>query len=105
MSEILLARAGEEILCPECMATLATYHADWTADLLFKPGGNNSVVTVHPPAFMAWTSPSREGKALWCGCGGAPTRPLGRGPLMRESEGPCIFLRSGSWVGWRGLGE
>jgi len=93
MSEILLARAGEEILCPECREVLATIGSDWLA-------GEGLEVRLERGV---WENARRT--AICCPCGGQPTRPLGPNRDLKSTHNARIFLRSGSWVGWRGLGE
>lgn len=105
LSQCFVAFPGEQIVCPDCYETLATLTGNWTGDIQAKRGsaGSRSVIEVHPPAFLAWTGPEHKRQALWCACGGAPTRPLGYGYLP-DAPGARIFLRSGAWTGWRALG-
>jgi hypothetical protein len=100
---VLIARAGEEIVCPECGETLAVYEADH-----LYGDERRSVPT--EVAVVRWFGKVRR---LRCCCGGQPHRSgnerdprrHGKPRSMKECAVPQTFIRSGSWVGWRGLGE
>jgi hypothetical protein len=97
---VLIARAGEEIACPECSDSLAAFVED------------------SPLADGRWALRYLDGArrirsaygrvAIQCRCGGRPFPGIGDvGGIWERAVqvGPRIFIRSGPWTGWRELGE
>ena len=94
----LVARAGEEIVCPECGAVLAIFRKD-----AFGPG-----------AWPMKEGPDFAGYFSLCGCGGVACKAMdhlrGVQPgstvevALAKGAVPTVFIRSGSWQGWRALG-
>ncbi len=104
---VLIARAGEEIACPECKETLARFFADAPNTQGLWPLKYTAAARVRA------SGPGRQ-KTLTCVCGGKPLPPVARKPvsgslhvrdLAAAGYGTRLFIRSGSWLGWRGLGE
>ena len=88
----LVARAGEEIVCPNCGAVVATFPVDafgstrWGLDFTEMAAADGS-----------------------CRCGGVTAKSL-RGhqgaivDAIAAGDPTVMFIRSGSWQGWRALG-
>jgi|ERR1700724_183967 len=91
---VLIARAGEEIVCPECREVLATHRQDFLANegAIFGEALTFSSTARH-------TLLPGGDLELFCDCGGIPFR------SNRSRTAVQHFIRSGSWSGWRGLGE
>jgi len=96
MSEIVLARAGEEILCPECREALGVVTEDY-GELGPWP------VSFTPLAEVRARGQGRDVKCKRCGVG--PCQGTGGVDIWSADPAVMMFMRSGSWVGWRGLGE
>ncbi len=91
----LVARAGEEIVCPECRLPVALILGDcYGAD------------SAHWP-FESTPMDRGDGD---CMCGGGPctTADLVAPRHMRHAPAHgahlMLFIRSGKWTGWRSLG-
>jgi hypothetical protein len=96
---VLIARAGEEIVCPECGEAVAVFLRDFTGDDV-PPGPSG-----YPLDLLSPTEHFATGKPMAiyaCICGGECTSST---PLPHLRGAATMFIRSGSWVGWRGLGE
>lgn len=87
----VVAIPGDLLLCPECREPL----------LLFT-GRTFSGAQVQPAARKVQQEPGRF--TLWCRCGAGSCRDANRSKRIEGSVGPRIFVRSGSWTGWRALG-
>jgi len=102
---ILIARAGEEIVCPECGSAVVKFERDFTSS------ANLREVGFLMPCAAVTPDPLGTDKAVvQCRCGGMPSSadasPGERhDPDLLDAVAPRLFIRSGSWVGWRGLGE
>jgi hypothetical protein len=94
---VLIARKGEEIVCPGCLSTLATYARDFLAgDGVFA----DAIVFSAAASANRFPDGSVEMRCASC--------PLPAGAAFKRNRAATAllcFIRSGSWVGWRGLGE
>ncbi len=102
---VLIARAGEALVCPTCRIDLLVFQIDWTD----RPGrvtgeggeiplGLTAAATARPAAGGGWLLNCRE-------CGNFPHRQVTSSGSFNNGTGQRLFIRSGSWIGWRGLGE
>lgn len=99
---VLIARAGEEILCPTCTASLFMFTADATVER------GRSILDLGSVSDHGVISREPDGNYLNCrGDGDFPDRCAGPSVdrALASAFGPRLFIRSGSWVGWRELGE
>jgi hypothetical protein len=97
---VLVAQHGEEIACPECGRPLARFVAD-------APGPDGRWPLVYTEGARRIRAAGGR-VALRCECGGRPFPGVGDVGGVWEralAKGPRIFIRSGSWTGWRELGE
>jgi hypothetical protein len=95
---VLIARAGEAVICPECGEVLASFGADLSA-------AETTAGKAPPESITYGASHTGHPGGFRCKCGGdAMATPAGH-YLNSLKMGPRLFIRSGSWTGWRGLGE
>jgi hypothetical protein len=88
----LVVRAGEAIVCPGCGEVLVVFKKD--------AYGLEAFAQAAQPARVKGASDCR-----WCGeWWGKTAQTVGSRPQPGIDPGPRIYLRSGTWTGWRAIG-